>query len=237
MTREDPERFVKPDTVNRLASKVMGKEVPYGGLAIAVGLVMLSAVLGLEVLVDYEQDNRQYGGPLAVSSSDFFFKRPDWPPIIAGCMAGLSQLPVRMLSSAGLGGSSGYTTIVSTLTCDKIFPGNSLHTVCEKGFSSWQLVHNLILVASGALLASFTDGTCNFDQTHQPITDGFSPLRSIIGAFLCQLGSLIAGGCTCGHGITGVSEFNLESWVGAGTIFAAAISIRCVMVFALDIEY
>jgi len=94
-----------------------------------------------------------------------------------------------------------------------------------------------VWVLAAAMLASFTGGTRELEMTTQPITDGFTGLRMAGGMFLCMFGSLFAGGCTCGHGVTGISELNAESWVGGATIFAAAIATRCIMVFGLGIEY
>jgi len=185
----------------------------------------------LEVFIDYKDDLKKYGGPFDEEYPSNIFDYPAWPPLLSGICSGLSQLPLRMISAAGLGGSGSLVTVVSTLTFNKTWPNRHIF---HKPF---QFVHNFVWVLVGAVIASFTLGTSQLDETLQPITDGFSVPRACIGMFLCMFGSLFAGGCTCGHGVTGISELNVESWIGGGTIFAAAIVTRCILVFGVGVDY
>jgi hypothetical protein len=58
-------------------------------------------------------------------------------------------------------------------------------------------------------------------------TEGISvsPLFALSGGFLMALGSRIAGGCTSGHGISGISLLSISSLVTIGTAFAVGISV------------
>lgn len=55
------------------------------------------------------------------------------------------------------------------------------------------------------------------------VTDvAIDPLTAGLGGFLMILGSRIAGGCTSGHGISGMSLFSTSSFLTIGTAFAWA---------------
>ena len=98
-------------------------------------------------------------------------------------------------------------------------------------------MHNYVWVLFGAVLARMMNTSWALDDTSQPLTSGFAPMRMAAGAFLAVVGARVAGGCTCGHGVSGTSELSVESFVGAGAIFGAAIATRCIMVFIFDIDY
>jgi len=212
-----------------LVEEVLG--MSYATVSLTLGLWLVAVGLLLEVFIDFRTDVEQYGGPLACEYPASVFAWPAWPPLLAGVWTGLEQVPVRMISRTGLGGSSSLITVVSTFTCGRIWPKRTIFHNC------YQLVQNYVWVLTFAMLASFTSGTEELQMTTQPITDGFTALRMASGMFLCIFGSLFAGGCTCGHGVTGISELNIESWVGGATIFAAAIATRCIMVFGLGVEH
>ncbi|AEO70879.1 uncharacterized protein THITE_2122715 [Thermothielavioides terrestris NRRL 8126] len=56
----------------------------------------------------------------------------------------------------------------------------------------------------------------------RPITDvAVSPARSVLGGFMIVFGSRMAGGCTSGHGISGLSLMSISSFLTAAAIFGA----------------
>ncbi|ORY63251.1 YeeE/YedE family protein [Pseudomassariella vexata] len=56
-----------------------------------------------------------------------------------------------------------------------------------------------------------------------------NPLRATLGGFLLALGSRMAGGCTSGHGISGLSLLSLSSFVSVGAMFTGAIGVAMVL--------
>lgn len=56
-----------------------------------------------------------------------------------------------------------------------------------------------------------------------PTTAGGSAARAALGGFLMIVGSRLAGGCTSGHGISGMSLLSLSSMVTIGSAFASGI--------------
>jgi uncharacterized membrane protein YedE/YeeE len=52
-----------------------------------------------------------------------------------------------------------------------------------------------------------------------------SPSRAVLGGVLLAVGSRMAGGCTSGHGISGVSLLSLSSFVTVAAMFAGGIGV------------
>jgi len=216
--------------VRTLDALVGADYLPTAALA---GTALVIVTIALEYFVNFKTDASKYGGALAEEYPSSFLSWPAWPPSLAGIAIGIGQVPVRFVSGNGMGGSTSYTVIISTLTGGWISPKLSLFKSLSNG---WQTTYNYVWVLLGALLAYVSNSLLPVEIASESVTHGFAPLRMVAGSFLAILGSRIAGGCTCGHGVTGTSELSLESFVGAGAIFAAAIGTRCIMVFALDVN-
>ncbi|KAL1843306.1 hypothetical protein VTJ49DRAFT_2123 [Mycothermus thermophilus] len=58
--------------------------------------------------------------------------------------------------------------------------------------------------------------------TLRPVVEvAVSPVRSVVGGFLIVFGARIAGGCTSGHGISGLSLMSVSSFVTVAATFVA----------------
>lgn len=56
----------------------------------------------------------------------------------------------------------------------------------------------------------------------RPVTEAsISPVRSLLGGFMIVFGARVAGGCTSGHGISGLSLLSISSFLTAAAIFGA----------------
>ena len=53
---------------------------------------------------------------------------------------------------------------------------------------------------------------------------GLHPAYGFCGGFLMLFGARLAGGCTSGHGISGMTLLNLESVVAVPAMFAGGIA-------------
>src|SRR5204862_6892357 len=51
-----------------------------------------------------------------------------------------------------------------------------------------------------------------------------SKLAAVVGGFMMAVGSRIAGGCTSGHGISGMAQFGISSFVSVSAMFASAFA-------------
>ena len=50
-------------------------------------------------------------------------------------------------------------------------------------------------------------------------------LKLLVGGFLIGFGTRYAGGCTSGHSITGISNFNLPSLLATICFFAGGLAV------------
>ena len=56
-----------------------------------------------------------------------------------------------------------------------------------------------------------------------------SAIRAVIGGVLLTFGSRVAGGCTSGHGISGMSLLSVASFVSVGAMFAGGMGTAAVL--------
>jgi len=136
-----------------------------------------------------------------------------WPPIVAGLISGALQIPLRIITGDGQGGSSSIEVVVGTLTCGFLSPKYRV-----RGFGQlWQFCFVWIGTTLGALASAQTSKNVTFPPT------GETAWRSFVGGMLCLLGARFAGGCTCGHGVSGFSELSFQSIAATCAIFGGAI--------------
>jgi len=193
-----------------------------------MGLVMMAAAVGLESVVNYQEDMTRYGGALAEPYPEAVLDYPAWPPIVGGMALGLAQVPVRVVSGDGLGTATSFSILVSTLSGNTLSPGKSLlHSK-----KNWWQPAFVVLVFVGAMFCDTLGPSLQGASSEGvPVKEGFPPMQMALGAFLAIAGARVAGGCTCGHGVSGTSELSLESFLGAAAIFGGAIATKCIMVF------
>jgi uncharacterized membrane protein YedE/YeeE len=82
----------------------------------------------------------------------------------------------------------------------------------------------------GGFMAAFMDGRFAFDAALA--SDGLrsfagelTPLSLLAGGLLVGFGTRMAGGCTSGHGLCGVSRFQRGSLAATATFFGAGIAV------------
>mmetsp|Transcript_17169 Transcript_17169/g.41317 ORF Transcript_17169/g.41317 Transcript_17169/m.41317 type:complete len:392 (-) Transcript_17169:413-1588(-) len=205
------------------------KDVRYGGVAVVMGMGLVAATVVLEVVVPYKEDLERYGGAFALEYPDNPLEHPAWPPIVVGLTVGLAQIPVRLISGDGLGTATSFTIAVATLSWGKLSPGKGLQ---ESRKNWWQPLFILFILVGAVVAGVLGPELVGAEDDGRLLEEGFKAWVTGVGGFLCILGARIAGGCTCGHGVSGTSELSLESFVGAGAIFGAAIVTRCVIEYA-----
>lgn len=79
----------------------------------------------------------------------------------------------------------------------------------------------------GVFLGSFIGAWLGRDWKLEGFSDGYSMRRYIAGAMLMGFGSMLAGGCAVGAGVTGGSIFALTAWLSlAGMWLGAGLTDR-----------
>lgn len=194
---EDP-----PPAVVRVADHKFGIRYPW--LVIPGGLIFLSFGILLEVFLPHTADV----AVLRVGALPL-------PPLVGGLIVGFNQIPIRLVQGvAGQGGSTSVMVVIGTLTCGVLGPEYRLEGFAE----AWQFTFVWVGTLLGALVAS----QVSVGVTSSPV--GYNAYRSAIGGFLMQFGARVAGGCTCGHGISGFSELSFQSIAAVCSIFSGAIA-------------
>lgn len=85
-------------------------------------------------------------------------------------------------------------------------------------------------LVAGGFVAALLDGRFRLDAALassglQAFAGGLSPLALLGGGLLVGFGTRMAGGCTSGHGLCGVSRFQRGSLAATATFFAAGIAV------------
>jgi uncharacterized protein len=148
---------------------------------------------------------------MSVLESDMLLDRCPW--YIAGPLLGVVIIGLRAIVNKPLGALGGYIDVTEHVTRPS-----------RLGFSAFLL---LGIVIGGAL---FTLGTGN--SSPPPSYNGLLPSAPVLqfGVLLVAglamgVGARTAGGCTSGHGLTGMSLGSPASIVAAMTFFGSAVAM------------
>eukprot|EP00591_Stephanopyxis_turris_P011175 CAMPEP_0195517900 /NCGR_PEP_ID=MMETSP0794_2-20130614/11812_1 /TAXON_ID=515487 /ORGANISM="Stephanopyxis turris, Strain CCMP 815" /LENGTH=349 /DNA_ID=CAMNT_0040646777 /DNA_START=81 /DNA_END=1130 /DNA_ORIENTATION=- len=187
----------------------------YETLAVPAGVLLLGISYGLEHVFPHVIESARDGVPVLSIS-------PFWSSLAVG----LNQIPIRIIKKTGQGGSTSVMNFVSTVTGGLISPQHKMTKIAD----AYQLLFVFVGIGSGAWL--LINSTPDYAAPK-----GYSPVASAIGGFLGIFGSRIADGCTCGHGISGMSELSFSSIAGAMSIFAGGIFAGVVHSGLLTVGY
>jgi len=175
----------------------------YYTLALPAGAALLAAAAALEQAWPHSRDVARLGINL----------RNSWNPILAGAIIGFNQLPLRVLASRGQGGSTAIMNVLCTISGGSIASNYPLASV----MSSAQFIYVWIGTSLGAFYA-LQEQKATFI-----LPEGVVPLRAFVGGVAMMFGARLAQGCTCGHGISGMSELSVQSIAAGAAIFGGGI--------------
>ena len=142
-------------------------------------------------------------------------------PAYGGLLIGTAQLGTTLLTGHAVGASAAYEDVASWL--DKRVRGRS-----EDGGETTLLTPSVIfsggVVAAAALLSLQIPkiglmSTTNSLSLLSPRNSG----TTILGGACMVFGARLAGGCTSGHGISGLAKFSLASLATTVSMFTAGI--------------
>lgn len=188
----------------------------------SIGLALV-AVAGLfEHLFPWRTELANEGMIVPADSSVISPVAVAWPPMMAGLVIGLLQIPLLWFAGETLGASRSYVTVwanaahaIAPAAVDK----NTYLSGARTGLGNWsQTLFVAFSVLGSFLAASLGSG--------YGTALGFSQMRSLIGGFLLVFGARFAGGCTSGNGLSGnallanISPFATASMLAGGMITA-----------------
>ena len=132
-------------------------------------------------------------------------------PVAGGVLIGLAQAASLLLTGSPVGVSAAYE---------------------EAGAYFWYLLSgkaksrpkvSAMTFAAGILVGAYTMArTFRIEVAGTDVS--VSPLTAILGGFVMIVGARLAGGCTSGHGISGMSAFAVASVVSVAAMFAGGIA-------------
>ncbi|KAI8635333.1 hypothetical protein F5Y19DRAFT_7632 [Xylariaceae sp. FL1651] len=162
------------------------------------------AVIGVEMM---------FAGVVAIISALGLAKTRGFVgPILGGTLISGAQLISAFTRKTLLGTSSSFEEFgdyVWWLLRD----GNSSSR--PKSYSAMAVVAGMMAGALGVSLA--------VSLPHAVPSVSIDPTRSILGGVFLTVGSRMGGGCTSGHGISGISLLSVSSFVTVVAMFAGAI--------------
>jgi uncharacterized membrane protein YedE/YeeE len=154
-----------------------------------------------------------------------------WSPYAAGLIIGLLQIPTFLLMRTALGASSSFVTVAAHMTAlfDPAAASIPYFASHMWGAKNWWQVAVVVGIAIGAWLSMRLSGAHR--QAISPLWSRTLGLTSLgtraplafLAGFLMLLGARIAGGCTSGHGISGMAQLSIGSTVAVAAMFAGGI--------------
>lgn len=161
-----------------------------------------------------------------------------WSPYLAGALVGLLAI-ASVLATTHLLGKTSYlgasTTFVRAagfleraVSPDHV--ANNEYYTETKVRVDWQfmLVVGIVL---GALIASGTDGSFRLEGVPPAWEERFGPsigkraVAALIGGGVAMVGARLADGCPSGHGLSGMMQLSVSSFVALGMFFGAGVLV------------
>jgi len=168
-----------------------------------------------------------------------------WPWYVSGPVLGLFPALLLLLGNRMFGVSNNLRHI-----CAAIIPGRTSYFLYDwKGEGGWNLAFAAGILTGGAVAATWLDGAdavAISDATRASLAslgverfDGIAPrdvfnwqalltwkgfVLIVGGGFLVGFGTAYAGGCTSGHGLSGIGDLQLPSVIALIGFFAGGIA-------------
>lgn len=147
-----------------------------------------------------------------------------WPWLLAGAALGAIVLGMLGLTARRLGISSSFDDLCGLVLRNPWFRRPEI-----LGGRSWRLPFVGGLVVGGFLAALATGGWApTWDLGRLDTALGLGPAGKLAwmfgGGLLVGFGARLAGGCTSGHGVFGVSNLEPSGWVATACFLAGGIA-------------
>eukprot|EP00746_Dinoflagellata_sp_MGD_P140697 gnl/MRDRNA2_/MRDRNA2_73899_c0_seq2.p1 gnl/MRDRNA2_/MRDRNA2_73899_c0~~gnl/MRDRNA2_/MRDRNA2_73899_c0_seq2.p1 ORF type:complete len:405 (+),score=51.86 gnl/MRDRNA2_/MRDRNA2_73899_c0_seq2:80-1294(+) len=203
----------------------LGKPFPL--MCLALGAVCAAVCVLLEIVVPF--GNETLTSPDGVG----VFEQKAWAPSLCGLFLGCLQLPCGLCCQDSLGSSTAY----------QVVSAQWLHLMPQTVQSRYEYLNNFksgigvwwqVFYIGLAVLGSYASGALS--DSIPTSAAGVSAPSAFIGGFLMLFGSRFGGGCTSGHGISGMPLLHSLSIVGVCAMFGSAIILGFIMDFTDTLE-
>jgi len=191
----------------------------YASVAIPFASVLVGLITWLEYIRPWHTDLGGGGAvPPSTTIAPEFYSVHAWPPQVAGVLVGLLQIPAVLLLRVTLGSASSFSTVAVNIincACPRAVEASQHMSSLRSGIALWQPTY-LFGALLGALLSSYLSGSWHS-------VSGLSPLWAFLTGFILVGGSRLAGGCTSGHGISGMAQLSTTSLIAVSAMFGSGI--------------
>lgn len=167
------------------------------------------------------------------------FRRERWSPYAVGAGIGI----LSWLTFAWMGHALGVSTTavhvaggMESSVAPSHVEANPYYSETFGGSAlvNWQFMLVLMLFV-GAWIASRLSGTRPAEHVPELWAWRFGPSRALrysfafLGGAVLMFGARLADGCTSGHGISGMLQLAISSWIFTPLIFATAVAAAFLM--------
>ncbi|XP_063957573.1 thiosulfate transporter TsuA-like [Lytechinus pictus] len=223
ITEESVNNMIRPSeqiTVKKLDEHV---GVPYIIFALPVALVIMLALVLIEYMAPWQTELTSPNASDVLTGLIDFISLRSWPPVLAGMLVGCLQLPIVLAVDEPIGGSRGYCTLVSQVIPMSFLEKFSPYLKASRtGLKNWWQVLYITSAIGGAAASALSSGTWSS-------TVGVPPLHALLGGVVMIYGSRLAGGCTSGHGLSGIGSLSILSFIAIPAMFAGGIATAVTM--------
>ncbi|KAF2799282.1 hypothetical protein K505DRAFT_266081 [Melanomma pulvis-pyrius CBS 109.77] len=149
---------------------------------------------------------------------------PFLPPVIGGLVIGTAQLASLIFRGAPVGISTAYEDLGA-----KVY---GLFHKRDKGEGKYVKAPTPAMAfAAGVMLgaAALVRLVPKFAMGETAVSVGVSPTRAVVGGVIMVFGARLAGGCTSGHGISGMSMLATSSVVTVASMFAGGMGLAQIL--------
>jgi len=200
-------------------------KIPGITLSLAIGFGLFSMLGIVEYFHPWFPDVEPYFKEVPYNYRFMFDPfAPVWNPTASGILIATLQVPSWYLLSHHLGTSAGYitfTTFIAKIFDPKIFE-NAPYFSNYFTTSDFAQLGTLIGISIATAVSQYLSGIALVNPTNK-FNDSVNFFGYFFGGFLLAVGSRLAGGCTSGHGITGMARLNGASTVAVCAMFGGAI--------------
>lgn len=156
-----------------------------------------------------------------------------WSPYLAGFIIGLLQIPTFLLMNTALGASSSFVTVGAHLAAlvDPAAAKIAYFASHMDGAKNWWQVAVVAGIAIGAFLSMQLSGarrqavSAVWTRATGATSLGARAPVAFLAGFIMLFGARIAGGCTSGHGISGMAQLSVGSTVAVAAMFAGGMLV------------
>lgn len=197
-------------------------ETPHFNLALPMAALLGTAVFALDFFAPWATEVEVYGEGIMGSRA--------WPPYVAGSIVGLLQIPVVLIVGDTLGTTTGVMTMAAQILNIPSMRKEGGHLKQFKtGILNWWQVFFMFGAVGGAFVSSSMSDT-------RGSVGGVHPAVGLGGGVLLIYGSRLAGGCTSGHGLSGMGLLALLSFVAVPAMFGSGIATAFLLKHGLEIN-